>query len=409
MRLVQVQSKKYSVTKNRKRNFRPKAVVWAFVVLIVFQLVRPLPDASVNLELPPVAATSKPELAWPSKGQAALSAKGFGILATHGSQQPLATASIAKVITALCVLEKFPLKPGEAGPLITIGAADVGFYQQQVEQNGSRLPVYEGEQLSEYQAIQAIMIPSANNIADTLALWAFKSSTAYQAYANDFVLRHGLVHTHVGSDASGYDPSTTSTAEDMARLGLIAMQNPTLMAIAGQERAVFPYAGEFSNYNTALGSYGITGLKTGNNDQNPGGLLFTADVPIDHETVQVSGAVIGAASLSEAILLAKNLVESTAKNFSSYNYIQKDQQVGIITTKWGASSALVASTPIKLIRWRSLPIVKRETTQDHAEWGRAGSLGAISIQSGETQHSSTVILKEPVPGPSFLWRLQRIR
>jgi D-alanyl-D-alanine carboxypeptidase (penicillin-binding protein 5/6) len=41
-----------------------------------------------------------------------------------------------------------------------------------------------GEELSEYQALQALLLPSANNIAETLARWAFGSIDAYNAYAN---------------------------------------------------------------------------------------------------------------------------------------------------------------------------------------------------------------------------------
>ena len=32
-----------------------------------------------------------------------------------------------------------------------------------------------GEQISQYQALQAMLIPSANNVADSLARWAFGS------------------------------------------------------------------------------------------------------------------------------------------------------------------------------------------------------------------------------------------
>ncbi|QQS18315.1 hypothetical protein IPL68_06900 [Candidatus Saccharibacteria bacterium] len=50
----------------------------------------------------------------------------------------------------------------------------------------------------------------------------FGDHATYAAYANNYLERNGLIHTRVGNDASGYDPSTVSTAEDLARLGILA-------------------------------------------------------------------------------------------------------------------------------------------------------------------------------------------
>lgn len=410
MRLVRVPtSARPAHTHRSGQTLRIASLSSLLAMVVLFQLLRPLPEPTVSLALPRIAAPTAATIGWPEQGQAAVHAEGYGMLATYGDQQPLATASIAKVITALCIVEKYPLALGEAGPLIPIGPVDVSFYQQQVEQNGSRLPVYEGMKLSEYQALQALLIPSANNIADTLALWGFKSSSAYQAYANDYVLRHGLVHTHVGSDASGFDPSTTSTAEDLARLGQIAEQNPVLMEIASQESAVFPYAGEMKNYNSALGTYGITGLKTGNNDQNPGGLLFTAKIPLGGDTIDVSGAVVGANSLGEAIAQSQELVKSLPANFSKEIYLQPGQRVGTLTTKWGANTPIVSASELAITRWRSQPMATHETVRKPVNWRSGENIGTASLQSGETRANATLKLEHTIKGPSLWWRLSRWR
>jgi len=99
------------------RTQRVKALRWLGSMLIVIlvggYIVRavdrtlPLlqPTTPVLLLMRPTAAL---KLAWPSE-QAAVGIVGTSILKTHGVQKPTATASTAKLITALSVLHARPL------------------------------------------------------------------------------------------------------------------------------------------------------------------------------------------------------------------------------------------------------------------------------------------------------------
>src|SRR5690606_10140017 len=113
------------------------------------------------------------------------------------------TASMAKVITALAILEKQPLEAGQAGPTYTLTSHDVAVYHMYAAKNGSVLPVHEGMQLTQYQALQAMLLPSANNIADMMVERVFGSEDAYLEYAHDMLRRMGLSRTVV-ADASGF-------------------------------------------------------------------------------------------------------------------------------------------------------------------------------------------------------------
>src|SRR5882672_4752534 len=230
---------------------------------------RPLPVVTAN-----AASLSSqlgtPTIAWPAVGQSAVGAIGYGVLANSGEQSKIPTASVAKIITALTVLKAKPLKLGEQGPSITISNADVALYNQYVAASGSVAKVAVGEQLSEYQALQAMLLPSANNVADTLAIWAFGSLKAYKAQATQLVEELGLTQTTIGDDASGYSPSTVSTAPDLVQLGEAALQNPVVAQIVRQHSAVLPVAGTVTNADTLLGTNGIIGIKVGNNNQDRG-------------------------------------------------------------------------------------------------------------------------------------------
>ncbi|QQS18314.1 hypothetical protein IPL68_06895 [Candidatus Saccharibacteria bacterium] len=127
------------------------------------------------------------------------------------------------------------------------------------------------------------------------------------------------------------------------------------MSIAGQENVSFGELGTYANYNTALGNHGINGLKTGNNDQNPGALLFTADIPTGNTTVQLTGSVMGASSLAAAIEASEALVASTGLNFEVVPYTQPGQVVGVARTAWGSSTPVRTRGALSLCDGRRQP------------------------------------------------------
>lgn len=217
-----------------------------------------LPNNSLKLEEP---------LPWPEYGQSAYGVKNNGVIAkSNENQKPVPVASLAKVITAIAVLKEKPLKSGEQGPLLTLGEEDVESYNKHLQRDGSVTLVEAGEQITEYEALTAVMLPSSNNMADSLARWAFGSEEAYINYANKMLKDLGLQNTTV-ADASGFSPSTVSTADDMVKLGIIYMQNPVLKDIALLPEAKIPVAGIIPNHNSSLNKDGIVGIKIGYTDE----------------------------------------------------------------------------------------------------------------------------------------------
>ncbi|MHA7268568.1 D-alanyl-D-alanine carboxypeptidase family protein [Arthrobacter sp. HLT1-20] len=221
------------------------------------------------------------------------------------------TASTAKVITALAVLAKHPLAAGNEGPVVVLGPEDVTLANDYAASSGTYLPVYEGMNMTVQAMLEAMLLPSANNIADTLAIWAFGSMGAYRQAATSLVESLGMRSTTIGSDASGYDPSTTSTAGDLALLARAAMKSPVIAQIAGLESAVIPGYGPVTNTNTLLGTQGIVGLKTGTSPQAGGVFLFAANATIKGRQTVVVGAVMGAGdSSADAMRETEGLLKS---------------------------------------------------------------------------------------------------
>jgi len=395
---------RYHTAPPRKKR-RPYGRVALLVVAVagVVNYTRPLPGPTVSWQLQTPKAETV-QLAWPEDStQAAVAAQGYGLLGTAGDSKPLATASMAKVLLALCVLQKQPLQPGTSGPTYTIGPADVANYDTEVSQGGSLLAVTLGDKLTEYEALQALMLPSANNIADSLATWVFGSHADYATYATAWLQQHGMNDTHIGIDASGFDASTTSTASDLTTLGLLALKNSVLMQIAGQRSAYIAGFGTVYNYDTILGVDGITGLKTGNNDANPGAFLFTSTARIGTQDIPLTGTVMGASSLDSALHGAVQLNDSLQRQFEQITVTTPGQKVGSMHTAWGARADIVADK-LELVRWKATAVSQTHRL-DTAK--RSGTIGSLRVSAGPNHAQTELKLGTAVTGPTFWWRLTR--
>ncbi len=107
---------------------------------------------------------------WPAYGQAAFIQTGTSEIHAGPNQHAAPIASVAKVMTAYLVLRDHPLRLGENGPTITLTDDDAFDADRRRGQEESVVPVAAGEQLTELQALQALLLPSANNIAAVLAM-----------------------------------------------------------------------------------------------------------------------------------------------------------------------------------------------------------------------------------------------
>jgi D-alanyl-D-alanine carboxypeptidase (penicillin-binding protein 5/6) len=377
-------------------------------VLIVFSLVsylRPLPILKPTKQPVDINPSAAVELPWPIYGQAALGAAGYGVLATHGAQTAVPTASLAKIVTALSVLQKKPLAAGQQGPDIVITQEDQAAYDAYFAQGGSIVAVAAGEKISEYQALQALLIPSANNFADTLARWAFGSINNYTAYANQLAKKMGLSQTHI-TDASGLAPATVSSSQDLVKLGLVALDNPVIMSIAGQSEATIPVAGVIRNTNGQLGANGVIGLKTGNTDQAGGCYLFAAKRVVGQQPVTLVGAIMGAPDLVSALLSATPLIKAADGGFQNLAVVKAGQSVGNYKLPWGGNAAAVAKTELQMLVWRGSLVTSSITLVPvRPPVAQGTQVGIISATAGGQTKKTAAILAQSIKGPALSWRL----
>ena len=153
---------------------------------------------------------------WPQRGQGAY-VLGNGRPAVSPHQQPVPIASLAKVMTAYLVLKHYPLHAGDSGRRFVVGQRDVVDTETRRREGQSIVDVRAGEQLTERDALMAILLPSANNIAVLVARQVDGSVASFVAEMNHTAHALGMSHTTY-TDPSGYDAGTVSTALDQLRL-----------------------------------------------------------------------------------------------------------------------------------------------------------------------------------------------
>jgi len=240
-----------------------------------------------------VATTREvPGTVWPAYGQAAFVESGESQVHAGPNQHPAPIASVAKVMTAYLVLRDHPLRPGEDGPAITLTEADVADTARRREQGESLVPIAAGERLTELQALQALLLPSANNIAAVLARWDAGSEQRFVARMNATARALGMTRTRY-TDPSGYDDATVSTAADQVRVVDRAMRVPVFAAIVATPSAALPVAGVVHNTNTLLGHDGFVGVKTGSDAAAGGCFAFRAVRRIGGTRTTITGVVLG--------------------------------------------------------------------------------------------------------------------
>jgi serine-type D-Ala-D-Ala carboxypeptidase (penicillin-binding protein 5/6) len=379
---------------------------------------RPIPLLTATATIPASTKTDKPAaIPWPAVGQSSIGITGRGILASSSdaaNQKAYPTASVAKLMTALAVLDKKPMATGETGPMITISKADVDIYNSYVAQGGSVAAVQEGEQISEYDALEALLLPSANNLADSMSIWAFGSVKAYCDYANAYAKDHGMAHSTF-SDASGFSPDTTSTANDLVTLGLLAHNNPVIAEIAAKKAADIPVAGTVYNVNGLLGRNGINGLKTGNTDQAGGVFVASADRQVDGHQVTIVTAVIHGPDLDTAMKSNIPLLDATAANLEQKTITKAGQSFGTYTIPWQKDSngrpiqvKAIATKDVTAFIWKGDSIKTQVSLAPlTAPQAKGTAAGTSTITVNDKKYPASLTLQDAIAKPGLMWRLNR--
>ncbi|WP_329101028.1 hypothetical protein [Streptomyces sp. NBC_01439] len=387
------------------------------VILAVVQLVRPLPEPKLVMtgKSSYTFEGGKPQLPWPTEGQAYMAAAGLGTLGQSGEQKPVPIASVTKSMTAYIILRDHPIKKGEQGEMIEIDktAETEGKKNNSTDNESTLDTVKEGDKISEYDAIAALMIPSANNIARLLARWDSGSQEAFVKKMNDTAKELGMTNTTY-TDPSGLDATTVSTAEDQVKLGLKLVEIETLLDITKKPNWVDPYNKSWRNWNGLTGPAGALGIKTGTTTKAGGNLLFAAQKKVGNTNQLIVGAVLGQhkPSIIDTVLAAsKELMVATQKALDGATVVKKGQVVGYVDDGLGGRTPVVATADVQAVGWASLTVDLKLANGGGKlpQTAAAGTeVGVLTVGEGASQVKVPVALKSDLAAPSIGSKLTRV-
>lgn len=190
------------------------------------------------------------------------------ILFAKNEDKKFSMASTVKIMTAITSLEYYKMDD-----VLTIERTGV---------EGSVMGFKKGERMFYKDLLYSMLLPSANDAA-------FAIADNYPGGEKEFVKKMNgnakffrLDKTHF-SDPTGLDDGGDyTTVIDLARLSSIALKNKTIATVvATKNKTVSNVSGtkdySLKNLNKLLGTYGVTGIKTGFTDE-AGGILASSKI-----------------------------------------------------------------------------------------------------------------------------------
>jgi D-alanyl-D-alanine carboxypeptidase (penicillin-binding protein 5/6) len=178
------------------------------------------------------------------------------VLARHEARQRRAIASITKLMTAVVTLER-----AELGEVVTVPS-------QAAALGGSTAFLRAGERLTVADLLRAMLVRSANDAAEALALHVGSGSEArFVAAMNVKARALGLTDTHFANPHGLDVPGHVSSARDTTLLVRYALGVPFVREALGQSSVSLPGGREFPSTDELLASWPpLVGGKTGHTD-----------------------------------------------------------------------------------------------------------------------------------------------
>ncbi len=404
------------------------AVVGAMLItaatFVAVRLAAAPPRPTIAISVPDtlvVGPSGAPTIPVPTRGSFALATSVDGTVATRDPSGVHPIGSVAKAMTALVVLAAHPITAGASGPSVTMSSADVLLYRQAVAEGGSNIRVRAGEVLTERDLLLALLLPSADNIAETLAVWVSGNRSTFITRLNATAATMGMEQTHF-ADPSGLSAGTVSTAADLLLLARAVIANAALAGLVETRQATLPGGTLLRNLDILIGAQpGWLGIKTGWTGAAGGCLVFAADMSYGAgRVVTVWGAVLGQPPLTsgdpahpelgEAFASALGAAVAALHQYAAVDVAGNSPDIsGSISTRWGASALLVVANhgpDVVVVRAGSVMQLRVSVVASRAPIASgevvARVIGVLNVGTSVTWN---VVSGDAIAAPSPWWKL----
>ncbi|MFE4990444.1 D-alanyl-D-alanine carboxypeptidase [Streptomyces mirabilis] len=385
------------------------------VVFAVAQSLRPLPTPTLDLtaESSYTFGGGDASIPWPSSGQGALDVQGIGSFGTSGAQKAAPIASVAKVMTAYLILRDHPIKSGDGAKI----QVDQKAQDQSDAGDESTVNVHAGDTITQKEALEGVLIASANNVARLLARWDAGSETAFVAKMNAAAKDLGMTNTTY-TDPSGLQKTTVSTAADQVKLAKAAMKDASFREVARMMEYTDYKGTKHSNWNHLVGSNNVIGIKTGTTTAAGGNLVFAATKEIGGEVRTIVGAVISQGPggsdntiLGGALAAGDKLIRAAQASLKSATILKKGDVVGYVDDGLGGRTPVVITKDVTAVGWAGLKVKLSFVSSELPHAAKAGTkVGSLTVGDGGSSSAVQVPveLQKDLAEPGFGAKLTRV-
>jgi D-alanyl-D-alanine carboxypeptidase (penicillin-binding protein 5/6) len=253
------------------------------------------------------------------------------VIYAKNADQVRGMASTTKLMTALVALDRRPLDSLLTATNYRPSAAE------------TRLGLHAGERMTLADLVRAMMLPSANDAAQTVAVRTAGSVPRFVALMNARARQEGLRHTHFANPVGLDAPTHRTTAVELAQIGVLAHDNPFLRATV-KRRTITLTSGDVPrtivNRNRTLGTRlpgagVVDGMKTGHTNKAGYALVGSAT----RGGVTVVSAVLGDPSEAARDADTVRLLRWASTLFQRKTLVRKGTKFGVVPVEHGKASS----------------------------------------------------------------------
>ena len=304
------------------------------------------------------------------------------VLYEKNAHQPLAPASVTKVMTMLLIMEA--IDSGKIGWDDPVTASETA-----AAKGGSQIYLKAGETMSVTDMVKSIAVSSANDCACAMAEHLAGSESAFVAQMNQRAKELGMEHTHfvncTGLDDDPQAKEHLTCAYDIALMSRqLLVHHPEIKKFTTiWMDTVRDGAFGLSNTNKLVRFYqGATGLKTGYTAQ--AGYCLSASALRDG--MELIAVVMGAESSADRFAACKQMLDY---GFANYALVKPEKQTGRVTVQLGAEET-VEAVPAEDVNLLVDKQQKNDVTvqiqledQVAAPVSQGQRLGTMTVRSGQ--------------------------
>jgi len=313
------------------------------------------------------------------------------VLARHDADAPRAIASITKLMTAYLALQAGALSKTY---IVPVAATRIG---------ESTAGLRAGHRVTGRDLLEGLLVPSANDAAETLAIGIDGSESAFVDRMNRAARRLGMRNT-VYTAPYGLDaPGQHSTAADQLILARLLMRDGRVRAIAKLRSAVVDGL-RLRASNTLLGNYaGLDGVKTGHTGQ--AGWCLAASAKRGARRIFVVG--LGAANEASRNSEIAKLLDWGFAQLHPVTAVRAGAPAGTVPLPYGGTvDARVATTLRLTLRPGERLRLRYRVASVHLPLAEGAPVGQVDVLVGSrVAVSSPLVASRAVAAPGLFGRL----